>query len=86
MERRHEYALNEFLEQVAHEGYASVPKWRMILWYGVTNFAVNVRRDLRDRWATLIDELGWGKTPLRIAELNGNIVLIRKFDYFPDDE
>ena len=87
MQRRHENALSDLLERVAHQGYAGVPKWQITRWYTQQHFSVNVRRDLRERWDNMLDDLGWADHPtLRIAELNGDIVLMRKTDFFPDKE
>jgi hypothetical protein len=88
MERRHENALNELLEAAAFEGYACMSKWRVVRWYGQSNFSVNIRRDLRERWKTLIkDELGWDKVPvLKLAEISGTIFLMKDGDFFPDKE
>jgi hypothetical protein len=87
MEERHENSLNDLLEQVAFEGYVSVPKWRIPRWYGSVNFAVGTRNDLRKRWKSLNKSLGKKNIPvLRMAEIGGNIVLMRATDFFPDEE
>jgi hypothetical protein len=88
MEKRHENALKDLLETVAFKGYASEAKWRLSRWYGQSNFTVTIRRDLRDRWKSLQeDELGNSKPAvLRFAEIGGDILLIRKTDFFPDNE
>jgi len=75
------------LENVAFEGHASIAKWKLSRWYGQTNFTVVIRRDLRERWNSLLtDELGWPIVTLRLAEVNGDIVLMKKTDFFPDRE
>jgi hypothetical protein len=87
LEKRHENSLKDLLETVACTGFASVPKWKITRWYGQSNFTVAIRRDLRERWKTLIeDELEREKTTLRLAEIGGNIVLMKKTDFFPDKE
>ena len=88
MEKRHENSLINLLERVAFEGHASVPKWRIPRWYGQSNFTVGIRRDLRERWKSLVsDELGWSEVPtLRLAEIQGDIVLMKKSDFFRDVE
>lgn len=88
MERRHENSLKDMLETVAFEGHASVAKWRLTRWYGQSNFTVAIRRDLRERWKTLLtEELVWDDIPvLRLAEFNGDIVLMKNTDFFPDKE
>lgn len=88
MEKRHENSLKNLLETVAFEGHASVAKWKLTRWYGQCNFTVTIRRDLRERWKSLlVDELNWSETPtLRLAEIMGDIVLMKKTDFFPDKE
>lgn len=89
MEKRHENSLKNLLESVAFEGYASVPKWKLTRWYGQSNFTVTIRRDLRERWNSLIvDELVWPGTPpiLRLAEIGFNIILMKKTDFYKDKE
>jgi len=88
LQKRHENALNDLLETVAFRGYASEARWRLARWYGQNNFTVTIRRDLRDRWKSLLeDDLGKDKAPvLRLAEIEGEILLIRKTDFFPDTE
>jgi len=87
MQKRHENSLTDLLEGIAFEGFANIPKWQVTRWYGQTNFTVNIRRDLRERWKSLTEDMEWGLTPtLRIAEVNGNIVLMRETDFFPDNE
>jgi hypothetical protein len=57
-------------------------------WYGQSNFSVNIRRDLRDPWKSLVpEELGWNKVPtLKLAVVSGNIFLMKDADFFPDKE
>lgn len=89
MEKRYENALNDLLETVAFEGYASIPKWHITRWYEQENFTVTIRRDLRERWKKLIiDELSWSKAEiLQIADVDHEIiVLINKSKFFPDKE
>lgn len=88
MEKRHENSLKNLLETVAFEGHASMAKWKIARWYGQSNFTVTIRRDLRERWKTLLkDELDWSDVPiLRLAEVSGDIVLMKKTDFFPDQE
>ena len=58
------------------------------VWYGQTNFTVGIRRDLRERWKSLVaDELGWSEVPtLRLAEIAGDVVLMKKSDFYKDVE
>jgi hypothetical protein len=88
MEKRHENALKNLLESVAFEGYASAPKWKVSRWYGQSNFTVSIRRDLRERWTSLYeDDLDWKDRPvLRMAEVGGDIILMKKTDFYPDSE
>ncbi len=90
MEKRHENSLKNLLEAVAFEGYAFIAKWKITRWYGQSNFTVAIRRDLRERWKSLItDELGWSEVPiLRLAEVSGggDIVLMKKTDFYRDAE
>ncbi|MFZ3300445.1 hypothetical protein HZT44_15510 [Ralstonia pickettii] len=88
MEKRHENSLKNLLETVAFEGLASIAKWKVTRWYGQSNFTVAIRRDLRERWESLVEEdLGWDEVPtLRLAEVNGKVVLMKKTDFFPDRE
>jgi hypothetical protein len=89
MEKRHENSLKNLLEAVAFEGYAFIAKWKITRWYGQVNFTVAIRRDLRERWNSLIvDELGWSEVPtLRLAEVSGgDIVLMKKTDFYKDTE
>lgn len=93
MKKRHVNLLKELLEAAAFEGLSRVPKWKLMQWYGQTNFTVAIRRDLRERWASLlIDELEWfeaeaeGMPLLRLAEFNGDIVLMRSDGFLLDDE
>lgn len=88
MEKRHENSLKNMLETVAFEGHAAVAKWKLTRWYGQSNFTVAIRRDLRERWRSLLeDDLNWDEVPtLRLAEVNGDIVLMKKTDFFPDKE
>ena len=89
MEKRHENSLKSLLEKVAYEGHAHVPKWKVTqVWYGQSNFTVAIRRNLRERWTALLsDELEWTDVPvLRLAEFNGDIVLMKGTDFFADEE
>jgi hypothetical protein len=84
MEKRHENSLKNLLETVAFEGHAAIAKWKIARWYGQTNFTVAIRRDLREQWKSLVaEELGWNEVPmLRLAEISGDIVLMKKTDFF----
>jgi hypothetical protein len=88
MEKRYENTLKNLLETVAYEGHAPIPKWKICRWYGQSNFTVAIRRDLRERWnSLLVDELGWTDVPtLRLAEFGFDIMLMRKTDFFRDNE
>lgn len=87
MEKRHENSLNDVLEEVAYQGFSSVAKWRINRWYGQINFTVTIRRDLRERWKKLGEELEWTPWPqMKIAEVDGDILFMRKKDFFPDNE
>lgn len=88
MEKRHSVSLKELLEVVAFEGNASIQKWRLMQWFGQTNFTIAVRRSLRERWATLIeDELEWAEIPdLLMAEWNGRILFLRGDSLIKDEE
>ncbi len=88
MEKRHENSLNNLLERVAFEGHATIPKWKVTRWFGNVNFTVAIRRDLRERWASLVtNDLSWNEAPpLRLAEVGGDIVLMNKTTFFPDTE
>ncbi len=82
MQKRYENALNDFLEQVVHEGYASVEKWRLISWYEQERFSVGIRQDIRTRLAELIDiEKG-----VVFADEAGQIILIREDILLKKDE
>lgn len=87
MQKRHENALSDLLEQVAYEGYSAVEKWRITRWYGQERFSVGIRRDVRDRWAELASELPCisGKA-LVFAEVKGQIVLMHNQVFFDQDE
>jgi hypothetical protein len=65
-----------------------VPKWKLTRWFGNLNFTVAIRRDLRERWVSLVtEELNWNQAPtLRLAEIGGDIVLMKGTDFFPDRE
>jgi hypothetical protein len=88
--KRHENSLKDLLEAVAFEGFGRVQKWKITRWYGQSNFTVAIRRDLRDRWTSLVtDELEWTETPaLRIAEGHEgkDIILMKKTDFWEDEE
>lgn len=87
MKKRHENSLNDVLEQVAFEGYASVEKWRMTRWYDQERFTVGIRRDVRERWSDLSSELGWiADKELWFAEVKGQIVLMHDHVFFDNDE
>lgn len=88
MEKRHENTLTSLLERVAFEGFASRPKWQIARWYGQSNFTLNIRRDLRERWKSLInDELNWKPLPtLKMAEVGSEIFLMKDGAFFPDKE
>lgn len=87
MQKRHENALYDLLEQVANEGYSSIEKWRLIRWYGQERFSVGIRRDIRTRWDDLATELQWieGKN-IVFAEVKGRIILMHDQIFFEDDE
>ena len=86
--RRHENLLNDLLETVAFEGYAHVPKWRLLRWYEFEHFVATIRRDLRDRWNTLVtQQLGWEEVPtLWIAEGKGGDIVLIHDDTFPEED
>lgn len=88
MEKRHENSLMGMLEKVAFEGFASKPKWQIARYYKQSNFTLNIRRDIRDRWKNLVtDELGWKQTPvLKMADVGGEIIFMKGGDFFPDKE
>ena len=89
MEKWHEDALNDLLVSVANRGYASIPKSRIVRWYGASAFNVAIRHDLRERWKTLlITKKSWSDlTRLRIADVGGDtIVLINNSTFYPDEE
>jgi hypothetical protein len=88
MEKRYENALTDLLEMVAFRGHAAEAKWKIARWYKKSNFSVNIRRDLRERWTSLVtDELGWTTVPtLKLAEVGGDIFLMKDADFFPDRE
>lgn len=87
MRKRHENSLNDLLEQVAFEGYASVEKWRMTRWYDQERFTVGIRRDVRERWNDLSSELRWiADKELWFAEVKGQIVLMHDQVFFDNDE
>lgn len=87
MQKRHENALYDLLEQVAYEGYSSVEKWRLTRWYGQERFSVGIRRDIRTRWDDLATELQWikGKSII-FAEVKGQIVLMHDQIFFEEEE
>jgi hypothetical protein len=80
--------LKNMLETVAFEGLATLAKWKITRWYGQSNFTVSIRRDVRQRWDALHrEELEIDKTPiLRMADVDGKIVFMKKADFFPDKE
>lgn len=87
MKRRHVNALDDLLEQVAFEGFASVEKWRLNRWYGQERFTVGIRRDVRERWSELSSELSWISTmKLKFADVKGQIILMQNEIFFDDDE
>jgi hypothetical protein len=87
MKKRHENALNDLLEQVAYEGYASVEKWRMSRWYDQERFTVGIRRDVRERWGDLSSEIEWiADKELLFAEVKGQIVLMHDQVFFDSNE
>jgi hypothetical protein len=87
MKRRHENALDDLLEQVSYEGFASVEKWKLARWYGQERFTVGIRRDVRERWSELSSELPWIATKeLRFAEVKGQIILMHDQVFFENDE
>ncbi len=87
MQKRHENALYDLLEQVAYEGYAAVEKWRITRWFGQERFSVGIRRDIRDRWGDLAAELSWiSDKALVFAEVKGQIVLMHDEVFFKKDE
>lgn len=87
MKKRHENALNDLLEQVAFEGFASVEKWKLTRWYDQERFTVGIRRDVRERWSELSSELTWIAThELRFAEVKGKIILMHDHVFFENDE
>ncbi len=87
MKRRHENSLNDVLEQVAYEGYASVEKWRMTRWYDQERFTVGIRRDVRERWSDLSSEINSiADKELWFAEVKGQIVLMHDQVFFDNNE
>jgi hypothetical protein len=56
MEKRQEHALNDLFETLRFTGHASVPKWRLVRWFGQLNFTVVVRREVRQRWKDYLAE------------------------------
>jgi hypothetical protein len=87
MEKRYENSLKDVLEEVAFEGHAVVSKWRLTKWYGQTNFTVGIRRDLRERWKSLlVDELSCEPTILKIAEAGGDVVLVNNSNFYKNNE
>ena len=89
MIKRYENQLTDVLETVANEGFAVVPKWKIMRWYGQSNFTIAIRRDIRERWASIAEELEWTETPpLRVAECRDgrDIILMNKETFWRDDE
>ncbi|VAY88937.1 conserved hypothetical protein [mine drainage metagenome] len=86
MQKRHENSLNDLLEQVAYEGFASVEKWQMTRWYEQERFSVGIRRDIRNRWDELSSELTWIKNKTIVfAEVKGQILLMHDHVFWGDD-
>jgi len=87
MQKRHENALYDLLEQVAYEGYAAVAKWRVARWYGQERFSVGIRRDIRERWNDLAAELNWiADKTIVFGEVKGQIVLMHDQIFYPNEE
>jgi hypothetical protein len=87
MKKRHENALYDLLEQVAFEGFASIEKWRVIRWYGQERFTVGIRRDVRERWTDLAEDLpSVSDKDLKFAEIKGQIIIMHSHVFFDDDE
>jgi hypothetical protein len=90
LQKRYENSLKDLLEAVAFEGFARVPKWKITRWFGQSNFTIAIRRNIRERWNSLItDELEWTDPPkLRIAEIHDrrDIILMKDSDFWEDTE
>ena len=87
MKKRHENSLYDILQKVAYEGFAAIEKWSLARWYGQERFSVGIRRDIRDRWYDLANELPWIKDKaLVFAEVIGRIVLMHDEVFFKDNE
>jgi hypothetical protein len=87
VKRRHENALEDLLEQVAFEGFASVEKWKLARWYNQERFTIGIRRDVRERWSELSSEIAWiADKELRFAEVKGQILLMHDQVFVEDAE
>ena len=85
MQKRHENALNDLLEQVAYEGYGVVKKWKLSRWYGQERFSVGIRRDVNERWSDLASEWEWEHDKeLKFVDVDGKIILMHKCEFFDD--
>lgn len=87
MQKRHQNALDDLLELVAYEGFASIAKWQLSRWYAQERFTVGIRRDIRERWEDLGSELTWiADKELVFAEVKGQILLMHDQVFFDTDE
>lgn len=85
MKKRHENALNDFLERVAYEGFATVDKWQITRWYEQERFSINIRRDVKARWEDLASELPWIENKeLLFAEVKGQILMMHDQIFFDE--
>ena len=87
MLKRHENSLNELLETVAYEGSSKIAKWKLCRWYNQERFTVKIRRDVRDRWEDLANELSWIEDiKVLFAETKGDILLLNKARFYKENE
>ena len=53
MERRHEWALMNRIEEALLNGCAHITEKELKLWYGAQRLGISIWRDLRNRWHEL---------------------------------
>jgi hypothetical protein len=70
MERRHQDALTNRLEEALLNGVSHITWEELYLWYDVKKIAARTYRDLNERWRTLSDG---EKGPLMKVEGRGGI-------------
>jgi hypothetical protein len=64
---------------VAYEGFAYVQKWQINRWFGQANFTVSIRREIRERWKTLGEDIEWiAASKLKIAKINDTTIILIK--------